>query len=111
MAASIQLQILRAIARKRKSDLIFPGDFKKIGTQNVIKTTLHRLYKENKIERIAQGIYIIPGYDPVLDKILPSLDEIAHAIVHRDKTRIMPSGAHAYINWDFQHRFLPNWFT
>lgn len=95
MLTSIHLKAIRAISRKKQGDLIFPTDFKSIGSQNAIKTTLHRLCKEKIIDRIAQGIYIIPKHDPVLGSIYPSLEEIAYAIARRDKARLMPSGAYA----------------
>lgn len=95
MLTSIHLKAVRAISRKKQGDLIFPIDFKSIGGQNAIKTTLHRLCREKIIDRIAQGIYIIPRHDPVLGSIYPSLEEIAYAIARRDKARLMPSGAYA----------------
>ena len=95
MFGSIHLKIVQAISRKKQGELIFPSDFKKIGNQNVIKTTLHRLCRKKLIDRLAPGIYIIPRHDPVLGNICPSLEEIAYAIANRDKARIMPSGAYA----------------
>lgn len=95
MSASIHLKVIQIIARKELGDLIFPIDFKNVGSQNAIKTALHRLNREKVIDRIAQGIYIVPRHDPVLGNIYPSLEEIAYAIARRDKARIMPSGAYA----------------
>jgi hypothetical protein len=92
---SVHSKIIKSISKRKKGELVFPADFKAIGSQAAIKTSLTRLYKQSIIERIAQGIYIIPKKDPVLGTIRPSLEDVAYAIARRDKARIIPSGAHA----------------
>jgi len=95
MVTSVHSKILKSIARKKKGELIFPTDFRAIGSAAAVKTSLTRLQKSSIIERISQGIYIIPKSDPVLGTIRPSLEDIAFAIARRDKARIIPSGAYA----------------
>lgn len=95
MAIPIQESILRRIAALEKRQLIFPGDFRDLGNSNAVKTTLYRFYKDGILDRLSQGIYLIPTTDPVLGKITPSLEEIAQGIARRDRARIVPAGAYA----------------
>lgn len=93
--ASVQDQIIQRIAKEGRGQLIFPGDFRDLGNVNAVKTTLYRLYKEGVVDRISQGIYVVPKNDPVLGKLQPSLEEIAQGIARRDRARIVPAGAYA----------------
>lgn len=95
MQESIQQSILRQIVKEGRGQLIFPGDFRELGSADAIKTSLNRLYKEGKLDRVSQGIYMVPNHDPVLGKIQPSLEEIAQGIARRDRARIIPAGAYA----------------
>jgi hypothetical protein len=95
MENSTHYKVLLKIARTKRGALIFPADFRMLGNSNAIKTALFRLYKDGKLDRIAQGIYTIPRHDPVLGNLYPSLEEIAQGIARRDRARIMPSGAYA----------------
>ena len=95
MKASIQEVMLRRIVKKARGQLIFPGDFRDLGNANAVKTALYRLAKEGKLDRVAQGIYMIPNTDPVLGSVPPSLEEIAQGIARRDHARILPAGAYA----------------
>jgi hypothetical protein len=88
-------QIEQEIRHKRKGDLIFPTDFRGIGTEGAIKMTLTRLNKEGFIQRLGHGIYLLPKTDPVFGKISPAPEEIANAIAKRDKIKIKPAGAYA----------------
>lgn len=95
MQPSIQHQVVERINRIGKGKLIFPSDFQDLGSVNAIKMALSRLHKQNLLDRVAQGIYMIPNHDPVLGKIPPSLDEVAQGIARRDRARIIPAGAYA----------------
>jgi hypothetical protein len=92
---SIQSQILRKIKRISKGKPIFPADFKGMGTEGAIKMALLRLVKEEKLKRIAHGIYVVPKIDPNLGPINPSMEKIAEAIAERDHAQIRPAGAFA----------------
>ncbi|MEO7215702.1 DUF6088 family protein [Mucilaginibacter sp.] len=93
--SSASLQIEQEIKHKRKGDLIFPTDFRGIGTEGAIKMALTRLNKEGIIQRLGHGIYLLPKTDPVFGKISPAPEEIANAIAKRDKIKIKPAGAYA----------------
>ena len=56
---------------------------------------LSRLVKEEKVDRIAHGIYTLAKTHPVMGKLQPSLDEVAKAIAEREHVRIRPAGAYA----------------
>ncbi|RKR84072.1 hypothetical protein BDD43_4296 [Mucilaginibacter gracilis] len=93
--SSASVQIEQEIKHKRKGDLIFPTDFRGIGTEGAIKMALTRLNKEGIIQRLGHGIYLLPKTDPVFGKISPAPEEIANAIAKRDKIKIKPAGAYA----------------
>lgn len=95
MTNSAHSQIATLIGKLPKGSLIFPAQFLEIGSESAIKMSLSRLAKENKVERLAHGIYINPKVDPVLGKIYPPGEEIAKAIAERDKVNIKPAGAFA----------------
>lgn len=92
---SIHSQISAKIARFARGKLIFPGDFKGLGSEAAVKMALLRLVREGKLDKVAHGIYVVPRLDPVLGKVPPSLESIAQAIASRDRARIRPSGAYA----------------
>jgi len=88
-------QIEQVIRRRRKGDLIFPTDFRGLGTEGAIKMSLTRLNKEGVIERLGHGIYLMPKTDSVLGKIAPAPEDIAYAIAKKEKIQIKPAGAYA----------------
>lgn len=92
---SIHSQILRKIKRIPPGKPLFPSDFKGLGSEAAIKMALMRLAREDKLDRIAHGIYVVPKEDSRLGKIPPSLEEVAQAIAERDHARIRPAGAFA----------------
>ncbi|MHB1920834.1 MAG: DUF6088 family protein [Chitinophagaceae bacterium] len=95
MTKSIHHQISRKLGRLPKGSLIFPSQLRELGSESAIKMALYRLAKENKIERLAHGIYVIPNIDPTLGKIYPSIEGIAKAIAARDSVNIKPAGSYA----------------
>ncbi|MHA4810928.1 DUF6088 family protein [Flavitalea flava] len=95
MIKSIHRQISGSLGKLPKGSLIFPSQFLEIGSESAIKMSLSRLVKENKVERLAHGIYINPKVDPMLGKIYPPTEEIAKALAERDNVNIKPTGAYA----------------
>jgi len=95
MKGSAHSQISRKIGLFKPGRLLFPSDFKGMGTEIAIKNALHRLAKEKKIERLGHGIYLLPKYHPRFGKLNPSLENIAAAIAEHDHVRIKPTGASA----------------
>lgn len=93
---SIDDQIENIIKASKRGSIFFPVEFKKIGSQSAIHTTLHRLEKKGLIVRLAKGIYTKPKLSKLLNtEVLPSLEEIANAIAKRDNARLLPSGSYA----------------
>lgn len=93
--ATLHNNIERALARYKPGDLIFPIDFRGEGSEGAIKMALSRLTKEEKIQRLAHGIYVKPKKDPLFGFIYPSAEMIAEAIAKKEKVRIKPAGAYA----------------
>ena len=93
--ASTHKDILTKIKKLPPGELVFPTDFRGLGSEAAIKMALSRLVREKKFERIAHGIYLIPRTDPLLGKLHPSLESIAQAIADREHVRIRPAGAYA----------------
>jgi hypothetical protein len=88
-------EIERLIARKKSGELIFPTDFRGLGTGMAIKQALSRLVKSGKLNRVAHGIYYVPKVDPVLGKLKPGADEVVEKLAKKEKVRVVPAGANA----------------
>lgn len=88
-------EIISTLKKMEPGKIVFPTDFRGTGSEAAIKMALSRLVKENKIERIAHGIYTLAKTHPVMGKLQPSLDEVAKAIAEREHVRIRPAGAYA----------------
>lgn len=80
-----------------RGSIFFPEDFSFVGGVKLVTSALMRICDEGTIVRVAQGIYCYPIIDDKwgMGILLPSIDEIAHAIAKRDKSRIAPTGAYA----------------
>jgi hypothetical protein len=95
MKTSGHSQIEHRINQLKQGSLLFPPDFRGLGTDVAIKNALSRLAKAGKIQRLAQGLYYLPKNDPKLGTLLPSLEEIAEVIAKREDIKIRPAGAFA----------------
>lgn len=91
----VQEEIERKLNKVKKGQLLFLADFRGFGSEAAIKMALSRLVKQEKVKRIAHGIYLIPKSDPVLGLIFPSMEQIAEAVAKRDHVKIKPAGAYA----------------
>ena len=78
-----------------KGSMFFPEDFSEYGSSGAVRLALHRLTEKGKIRRVAQGIYIVPEISDFIGEIMPTAEEVAHAIAKRDKARIIPTGVYA----------------
>lgn len=85
-------QIEEKISKSSLGELFFADDFAKYGTPENIRQVLSRLEKDDVLLRIAHGIYLKPKIDPLIGVILPSIEEVAKQIAHRDRARIAPTG-------------------
>ena len=99
MNQSIENKIVEKIKNYKRGKIFFADDFVLLGSANSIRQALQSLQKSGLLVRVANGIYSYPKINKFewSDKkyLLPSIDEIAHAIAKRDKTRIVPTGIHA----------------
>ena len=94
---SIITQIEDRIKSFGRGSIFYPDDFLDLGTSDSIRQSLTRLCKDEKIVRVAQGIYCYPQIDEELGLgiIMPSSDEIARSLAKRDHARIVPTGSYA----------------
>ncbi len=90
---SIEEKIFTKIKKARRGTLFFTDDFLSFGTAKSVSKSLERMVAEDKISRVARGIYARLEIHPVLGELAPSTEAIAEAISKRDKARIMPTGA------------------
>lgn len=95
MNASVNNTIELKIGRLKPGDVFLPSDFKDLGTSTAIRKALSRLVETGRVERLGQGIYVIPKYDKVFGKVLPSIEKIANILAKKDHVKIKPSGQYA----------------
>lgn len=72
-----------------------PSDFKELGTSTAIRKALSRFVESGQVERIGQGIYVIPKIDPIFGKVLPSIEQVAAALAKKEHVIIKPTGQYA----------------
>jgi Family of unknown function (DUF6088) len=92
---SIQKEIAQIIEIGEKGRILFPMDFALLGSDEAVRQGLSRLVKDQKLIRLAQGIYLYPVIDAEMGIIYPSIESIAEAIARRDNARIIPTGVQA----------------
>ncbi len=92
MVKSIDDKVLVKIKKAKGGALFFIEDFLQFGSSKAIGKALERLVKNDKLERIARGIYARLQNDPIIGPVRPSSEAIAQAIAKRDKARIIPTG-------------------
>jgi hypothetical protein len=99
MKQSIENKIIDKIKNHKRGKLFFADDFALLGPADSIRQALVSLQKSGLLVRVATGIYCYPKinkFEWLNEKyILPTVDEIAHAIAKRDKIRIVPTASHA----------------
>ena len=89
-------QIIEVKIRRAKPGSVFlPSDFKAMGASTAIRKSLSRLVVSGKLERMGQGIYVVPKVDRVFGKVLPSLEELAEVLSRKEHVKIKPSGQYA----------------
>jgi hypothetical protein len=92
---AVDSKIVAAIRRRGRSSVFVPADFVNIGSREAVDVALHRLARQGTIRRLARGVYDFPQEHPVLGLLAPSVEDIAHALAGRDRTRLQPTGAYA----------------
>lgn len=88
-------EVLEKIYRSPRGSLFFPDNFLSISNAKTVSKVLERLVKTGKLHRVATGIYLRPVEDEVIGIVLPGIEEIAEAIIKRDKARAVPTGSYA----------------
>lgn len=81
--------------RIEKGEIFFISDFTELGGYEAVRKAMQRLTIEEKIERLAKGVYFLPKKHERLGMLYPHAEEIAKAIAKRDKARIIPTGSTA----------------
>ena len=94
---SIENKIIASLKKRGRGTLFFADNFACLGNADRLHKAMEILTKQEKIIRVARGIYCYPKVDKIfgLGVIIPDADEVATAIAKRDKARIAPAGAHA----------------
>ena len=95
MKTSVFNNIAFKIKNFKPGQLVLPSDFKDLGTSAAIRKTLSRLVESGQVERMGQGIYVLPKKDKVFGKVLPSMEELAEALAKKEHVIIKPSGQYA----------------
>lgn len=95
MTKSVESEIDRVISNYKRGKIYFPDNFLEFGSSTAVRKALERLEGKGKLVRIAKGIYLYPKHDKLLGVLYPTIEEIAHAISKRDKSRIIPTGVYA----------------
>jgi hypothetical protein len=101
---SIENKIGKSILSKPRGYLLLPGDFTSFGSSDAVRKALDRLQDKEIIKRIAHGIYVRPKISKILGPLTPSAEEVAKAIIKRDRIRIIPNGSVAW-GFNIQRRF------
>lgn len=92
---SIEYKIEKSILSKPRGYLLLPGDFIAFGSSDAVRKALDRLQDKEIIKRIAHGIYVRPKISKILGPLTPSAEEVADAIIKRDRIRTVPTGSYA----------------
>jgi len=83
------------ISKSKPGKLVFPTDFRGMGTEDAIKKALSRLTAKGKLNRLAHGIYYVPTVDPIFGVVYPAAEDVANMIAKKEKVKIKPAGAYA----------------
>ena len=92
---SIEYKVEKSILSKPRGTLILPSDFISFGSSDAVRKALDRLQDKEIIQRIAHGIYVRPKISKILGPLTPSAEEVADAIIKRDRIRTVPTGSYA----------------
>lgn len=88
-------KIFEKINRYKMGTLFFTDSFLSLSNAKTISKVLERLVQAGKLHRVATGIYLRPVEDEAIGTIFPGIEEIAEAIIKRDKARAVPTGSYA----------------
>jgi predicted transcriptional regulator len=92
---SIENKIEKSIKSRPKGFLLFPQDFRHIGSTESVRKALQILKEKGLIKPVSHGIYVRPKTNEYIGELLPSAEEVAQAVAKRDKIRLVPTGSYA----------------
>lgn len=92
---SIEYKIKEWIIKKRRGNIFFASDLKKVGSSGAVRLSLWRLCNEGFIIRLSAGIYLYPKISKLIGTVYPSIEDIAKAIAKSEKARLIPTGLYA----------------
>ena len=92
---NIEQKVFNKMKRAKPGTLFFIEQFSELAEQAAIRKALQRLKENEKIVRVAQGIYVIPKESELVGKIIPGAEEVIAAIAKKDQFRIVPTGIQA----------------
>jgi hypothetical protein len=92
---SVEKHIEKSIISRPKGSLFLPGDYLSFGSSDAIRKALDRLENRKVIVRVAHGIYVRPKSSKLIGLLTPSAEEVAEAIIKRDRIRTLPTGSYA----------------
>ncbi|RYE27023.1 MAG: hypothetical protein EOP45_02515 [Sphingobacteriaceae bacterium] len=73
--------------------IVFPCDFRGLGSEDAIKMSLSRHTKNNYLERLGHGVYLRVKPKGKVNR--PTLEQVAMAIAKKERIKIKPAGAFA----------------
>tara|TARA_R110002096_G_scaffold48836_5_gene129215 strand:+ start:7062 stop:7694 length:633 start_codon:yes stop_codon:yes gene_type:complete len=94
-STSIYSSIWSRIEANGRGWVFTPADFLDLGSRNGIDMALFRLRKQNRIRRLAQGLYDYPEQSRLVGEVPPNPDAVAKALANEAGTKLLPSGAYA----------------
>lgn len=99
---SVHQHIMEQINHTKGGKILFPTDFRGIGTDSAIKMSLSRIVQQGHLTRLSHGIYLKPGRTSKKTKPVPVPESIADAIAERENIRIKPAGDYALYQLGFE---------
>ncbi|MFA6249212.1 MAG: DUF6088 family protein [Mucilaginibacter sp.] len=90
---SIHQNIATRIKGYAIGSILFPCDFRGLGSEDAIKMSLSRHARNGLVERLGQGVYLKVKAKGKTAK--PTMEQIALAIAKKEKIKIKPSGEFA----------------
>lgn len=95
---SLSNTVMTRIEAMGRGAIFFPPDLSSTGANSAsLRKILERATKDQKILRLATGIYYYPKIDEKygLGVLYPSYEDVAKRVAERDNVQIVPTGAYA----------------
>lgn len=94
---SIEDKIIASLKKSGRGVAFTPSRFAHYGTASAVNKAIERLATDEKIIRVARGVYCYPKIDTQLGLgiIYPTFDEIAACLATRDRALVAPAGTYA----------------